>query len=52
MIIVAKITAQFNVNWEGVPTYEDQLSNIYDKRDNCQTRTYTMLDQYKMECRV
>ena len=57
---LAKFTAQFNVNWKGVPTYEDFLSNVYDKQDNCATRTYTMLDQCdisiwltsckKMEC--
>ena len=42
----AKFTAQFNVNWRGIPTYEDRLSNVYDKHDNCNVRTYTMLDQY------
>ena len=45
---------------EGRSTYEDFLSNVYDKHDNCATRTYTMLDQCdisiwltsckKMEC--
>ena len=44
-LMVDKITAQFNVNWKGVPTYEDYLTNNYDKGDNCQTRTYTTLDQ-------
>ena len=37
------------MNWKGIPTYEDVLSNVYDKVDNCQTRTYTMLDQCEME---
>ena len=40
------------MNWKGVPTYEDLLSNIYDKGDNCKYRTYTMLDQYEIEERV
>ena len=45
---VAKFTAQFNVNWKGVPTYVDQLSNVYDRRNNCAVRTYTMLFQYSL----
>lgn len=47
---VAKFTAQFNVNWKGVPTYVDQLSNVYDRRNNCAVRTYTMLFQYSLVC--
>ena len=45
---IAKFTAQFNVNWKGVPTYVDQLSNVYDRRNNCAERTYTMLFQYSL----
>lgn len=44
--VLAKFTAQFNVNWKGVPTYVDQLSNVYDNGNNCAVRTYTMLFQY------
>ena len=40
-----KHTAQFNVNWRGVPTYEDYLTNKYDYHDGCGIRTYTVLDQ-------
>lgn len=34
------------MNWKGVPTYEDLLSNVYIRRDDCTVRTYTTLDQY------
>ena len=56
--VIAKFTAQFNVNWKGVPTYVDALSNIYDNGNNCAVRTYTMLFQYlllhwlKCSCRL
>lgn len=40
-----KHTAQFNVNWRGIPTYEDYLTNQYDYHDGCGIRTYTVLDQ-------
>ena len=39
---------QFNVNWKGVPTYQDVLSNVYDYGTNCTKRTYTMLFQYDL----
>ena len=37
---------QFNVNENGVPTYEDYVSDAYDHGDNCTTLIYTTLDQY------
>ncbi|KAK8824633.1 hypothetical protein WA577_007029, partial [Blastocystis sp. JDR] len=46
----AKFTAQFNVNWKGVPTYVDQLSNVYDRGQNCSVRTYTMLFHNRLSC--
>ena len=39
-------TMQFNVNMKGVPTYQDVLSNIYERGTNCTKRTYTVLYQY------
>ena len=44
-LLVAKFTDQFNVNWKGVPTYVDHLSNVYDEGNKCAVRTYTMLFQ-------
>lgn len=41
-------TMQFNVNWKGVPTYQDVLSNIYNYGTNCTKRTYTTLFQYDL----
>ena len=38
------------LNWKGVPTYVDQLSNVYDRGQNCSVRTYTMLFQYSLVC--
>ncbi|KAM7459190.1 hypothetical protein BLSTO_00094 [Blastocystis sp. subtype 1] len=46
----AKFTAQFNVNWKGVPTYVDQLSNVYGNGNNCAVRTYTMLFHNRLSC--
>lgn len=42
---VVKFTEQFNVNWKGIPTYYDLLTNSYSDR-NCTSRTITYLYQY------
>ena len=42
---LAKFTMQFNVNWKGIPTYQDVLSNVYTYSSKCGNRTYTALYQ-------
>ncbi|KAK8832007.1 hypothetical protein WA577_005106, partial [Blastocystis sp. JDR] len=41
---------QFNVNWKGIPTYQDVLSNVYTYSSKCGNRTYTALYHTPLNC--
>lgn len=44
---VVKFTEQFNVNWKGIPTYYDLLTNSYSDNE-CISKTITYLYQFAL----